>query len=140
MFKSKRKDLIQCRDYPRDTYGAYWNVFVDGSDSGGWVFKAELMAYEIIGWFWNGKGTVEFPEGVKKAVYPKAPKKDASPRMHAEHRELCSKIYERHPKPMHLLDKEIGDTDTRDEALDIAQKWVLANIEKYKRPEVSSVN
>jgi len=138
--------LIHVLDYPREDYSAYWNISVLGDDEEGYRWEAKLMSYDPVGWDYKGKVTEKRPDvpwptypgdvRVTQAQYVKMPPEEqAAVRRQQELRRLESaEIYEAHPKPVYLLDEEMGTTDTRDEADTAAQQWVKARIGKLKRP------
>lgn len=146
--KARKVALINVADYPRDRYTAYWTIGVDGSDEDGYRWWAEIHSYKPIGWKYEGKVTAERPD-VPRPVYPPdvpaLPADDegkivATPEQIAKateaneaRRHRIADIHAAHPQPVHIHLEHRGVTDTRDEADTAAQKWVLANMPKFKR-------
>lgn len=153
--------LINVFDYPRSRYSAYWIITVTGDDAEGYKWHAALFSCDQpVAWNWQGKVLPERPD----VPWPKYPadvpvKQHEFERMSAaskakviaaqdERRRQCAEIYEAHPKPVYLLEEEMGlftpqDVGSvedvgramRDEADRAAQEWVLERIGHYKRPE-----
>lgn len=146
MKQPRKVALIDVRDFPRDKWSAYWTISVQGDDAQGYLWRAHIHAYEPVGWEWQGKVTEKRPDA-PIPVYPAdiPVRQDEFVRMDAaaqaavmaaqeKRRQECARIYEAHPKPVYLLQETMGTTDTRDAADEAAQRWVLAQMPKYKRP------
>lgn len=130
--KSKRSvDLINVHDYPREKYSAYWQIAVGGNDRDGYMFKAQILSYTPLAWLWQGKKHALRPN-VLEPEYPKPPHGGNAIQMN-EWRNKVVAIHEQQPQPIYLYDEKAGAALTRDEVDTMAQRWVLNNIEKYRR-------
>lgn len=142
--RARTVDLISVHDYPADRYTAYWTIGVDGDDSLGYRWWAEIHTNKPHSWKHNGEVTAERPEAPDPNDFypPDIPvlPKSASPEDQAAaalanevRRKRVMEIHAAHPQPVHLIESETGTTDTRDEADRAAQTWVLKSMPKYKR-------
>lgn len=147
MKQPRKVALINVADYPRDEYGAFWEIGVQGSDEEGYEWRARLVSYEPLGYEWQGKVHKAWPAGVPTPAYPSdrhlprqaqyvkmtLAEQEKVRRLQEEFRRRCAEIYETHPKPVHLIEETLGAESTRDAADTAAQQWVLARIGKHKR-------
>lgn len=144
--KPRKVALINVADYPRERYSAYWTISVLGDDDEGYRWQANVHAYEPVAWSYKGKTTSARPEA-PWAVYPGdiPVKQDAYLKMTEEQRAgvraaqearraECARIYDAHPKPVFDLAEKMGVEDARDAADTAAQKWVLEQMKKHRRP------
>lgn len=145
MKRARKVALISVFDYPRSEYSAYWAIEVRGSDAEGYRWAARIFSHEPAGWEWEGKVTPERPDGLPEPVYPRdlprLPRNASADQVASDvaaqetRRKEIAKIYDAHPKPVHLLDEAVDVVKTRDEADAAAQGWVLARIKDYRRAE-----
>jgi len=137
--------LINVFDYRREDYSAYWQIGVTGESGEGYRWEARMISYDPVGWEWQGKMTAERPDLPLPVYPPDVPVKqpeflrmapaDQVKVIEAQEarRQLCAEIYEANQKPMYLIGEMVGFEDTRDPADTAAQKWVLGEIQKYRR-------
>lgn len=152
MAKQARKvALINVADYPRDKFTVHWHIVVDGEEGLGYRWQATISAYKPIAWEFQGNRTTERPDvalpqypadiPVKQHEYLQMTTEEQQTvrDLQEARRELCSQIFEAHPKPVYQVDERIGVTTTRDEADTAAQQWVLEQMAKleFKVPEKS---
>jgi len=147
--QARKVALINVADYPRDKFNVHWHIVVDGEDGLGYRWQATISAYKPIAWDFEGKRTAERPDvtlpqypadvPVKQHEYLQmtAEEQQKVREMQDARRDLCSQIYESHPKPVYQVAEQVGVADTRDEADTAAQTWVLAQMAKpeFKIPE-----
>jgi hypothetical protein len=151
MKRPRKVALISVHDYPREDYSAYWAIEVSGSDEEGYRWAARIFSHEPVAWEWKGTKYTTRPEA-PTPVYPEPVKitqakyllLDAVAQEKVRFsqdawREACAKVYEAHPKALHLVDEALDVVKTRDEADTAAQTWVLERMPKYRRPNLPTL-
>lgn len=116
----KHNDIIRVKDCSRETHDAYWQMTVQVTEEGA-RWNAKIMSYAPIGYEWDGGVHEKWPDGVHKPVYPAAPAvrqdeylrltPEAQARVRAAqdaYRAQCARVYESHPRPVHLIDEQTG--------------------------------
>lgn len=162
--RARKVALVDVKDCCRATHDAYWQIGVTGTDELGYRWQAKIMAYEPVGWDFRGKVTKDRPKHAAP-VYPSdAHLMRQTEFQHLEElartgtdeqvelarariaqaladqdafRVECRRIYEAHPKPVYLVDEEIGVADTKDQADTAAQEWVRERMKGRRRPKAA---
>jgi hypothetical protein len=138
MKRPRKVALISVHDYPREDYSAYWAIEVSGSDEEGYRWAARIFSHEPVAWEWKRTKYTTRPDA-PQPVYPRDLPKTATAAEQEARRQEISRIYEAHPKPLHLLVEALDVVKTRDEADTAAQTWVLERMPRYRRADVPTL-
>jgi hypothetical protein len=140
MKRPRKVALISVHDYPREDYSAHWAINVNGSDTEGYRWAAQIIAHDApVAWLWKDSKFTTRPTDVPMPVYPADLPKGATAAQQEARLKECYRVYEAHPKPLYVIDEALDVTKTRDEADAAAQQWVLSKMPAFRRPSVPTL-
>lgn len=143
---TKKAAVISVHDFKREEYAAFYEIVVREAAMDRFEWAARIYRRDPVGHVWDGKVHDAYPEDVPKPVYPTDGhllRKDqylkldlagqlAEQARQAAFRAACAKVYEAHPKAVHLATQQSGAEATEEEARIASQKWVAAEMEKHR--------